>query len=151
MEQRRDGRGRSRPHAGLSRDFIRRLDASVYFDVVAHLPDDGRADGAARPRPGDARHRHPARLDRRPQGRTATAPLQVLIDGSDPNIAGIARAYITAFIEQATTSSACSRLPQPPGPASRSSRRSRGASGSGSTRTWRAATSSSPASSRSSS
>ena len=51
-----------------SRDFIRRLDASVYFDVVAHPPSTRRAHRPARPQPGHPRRRHPARLDRRSQG-----------------------------------------------------------------------------------
>ncbi|MBI5578560.1 MAG: ABC transporter permease [Deltaproteobacteria bacterium] len=82
-----------------SRDLIRRLDASVYFDVVAHP-----ASSAALTE----------LLDRNevilglviPPGWSADltadrqSPLQVLIDGSDPNTAGNTRAFITAFIAQ---------------------------------------------------
>jgi ABC-2 type transport system permease protein len=82
----------------LSRDFIRRLGASPYFRISAHLADTEAVTEA---------------LDRGratmavviPAGWTAAlkadreAPLQILLDGSDPNFAGIARAYITAFIE----------------------------------------------------
>ena len=83
----------------LSRDFIRTLDASSYFHVIQHLSDTAAATGY---------------LD---QGRTTMAitippdwtrnikadretPLQVLLDGSDPNFAGISRGYITAFVER---------------------------------------------------
>jgi len=80
-----------------SRDFIRRLDASVYFNVIGHPADAAGAVGY---------------LDRNrailavviPPGWTANlkadrrSPLQVIIDGSDPNFAGSARAYITAYI-----------------------------------------------------
>ena len=83
----------------LSRDFIRTLDASSYFHVIQHLSDTAAATGY---------------LD---QGRTTMAiiippdwtrnikadretPLQVLLDGSDPNFAGISRSYITAFVER---------------------------------------------------
>jgi len=83
----------------LSRDLIRTLDASSYFNVIQHLSDTAAATGY---------------LD---QGRTTMAiiippdwtrnikadretPLQVLLDGSDPNFAGISRGYITAFVER---------------------------------------------------
>ena len=83
----------------LSRDFIRTLDASSYFNVIQHLSDTAAVTGY---------------LD---QGRTTMAiiippdwtrdikadretPLQVLLDGSDPNFAGISRGYITAFVER---------------------------------------------------
>jgi len=83
----------------LSQDFIRTLDASSYFNVIQHFSDTTAATGY---------------LD---QGRTTMAiiippdwtrnikadretPLQVLLDGSDPNFAGISRGYITAFIER---------------------------------------------------
>jgi ABC-2 type transport system permease protein len=83
-----------------SRDFIRRLDASVYFDVVAHPPSSAALAEL---------------LDRSrvvlgivlPPGWSAAlkadrpGPLQVVIDGSDPNTASNARAFITAFIAQA--------------------------------------------------
>ncbi len=82
-----------------SRDFLRRLDASVYFDIVAFLPDsqavtrylDGnRASLGIVIPPGWS---NDLRRDRR-------SPLQVLIDGSDPNFAGSTRAYITSFISR---------------------------------------------------
>ena len=83
-----------------SRDFIRRLDASVYFDVIGYpsstaaltdLLDRNRAIlGIAIP-PGWSAD---IAADRK-------SALQILIDGSDPNTAGNARAFITAFIAQA--------------------------------------------------
>ncbi len=86
-------------HTPESRDFIRRLDASVYFDVVAHPPSSAALTEL---------------LDRSravvgiviPPGWSATlkadrpGPLQVVIDGSDPNTASNARAFITAFVAQ---------------------------------------------------
>jgi ABC-2 type transport system permease protein len=83
---------------GLSRDFIRKLDASAYFDIVRHLDD------------SQAAVRY---LDRGvttmvvviPPGWTEDlkadreAALQILLDGSDPNFAGLSRGYITAFVE----------------------------------------------------
>jgi ABC-2 type transport system permease protein len=83
-----------------SRDFIRRLDASAYFNVIDHPADTA---GAV------------AHLDRNrailaiviPPHWSADlradrkSPLQVIIDGSDPNFAGSARAYVTAYISSA--------------------------------------------------
>jgi len=83
-----------------SRDFIRRLGASVYFDVVAHpassaaltdLLDRNRVVLGVVIPPGWSAD---LKADR-------AGALQVLIDGSDPNTAGNSRAYITAFIAQA--------------------------------------------------
>jgi ABC-2 type transport system permease protein len=82
----------------LSRDFIRKLNASSYFEIIHHLNDSLSA----------VRY-----LDRGfttmaiviPPGWTKDltadrqASLQVLLDGSDPNYAGISRGYITAFAE----------------------------------------------------
>jgi len=83
-----------------SRDFVQRLDASVYFDVVARPPSSAALTEL---------------LDRNrvvlgiliPPGWSAelqadrASPLQVLIDGSDPNTAGNTRAFFTAFLAQA--------------------------------------------------
>ena len=82
----------------LSRDVIQRLGASSYFRITAHLPDTaavtealdhGRATLAVIIPPGWTAD---LRADRE-------AVIQILLDGSDPNFAGIARAYITGFIE----------------------------------------------------
>ncbi len=82
----------------LSRDFLRRLGASPYFRIDALLPD-GKA-------VTEALDRGTARLAVLiPPGWTADlraereAAVQVILDGSDPNFAGISRAYITGFIE----------------------------------------------------
>ena len=86
-------------NSDLSRDFIRRLDASAYFKVVDFLPataavtdylDRGRATMGIIIPPGWTAD---LRSDR-------SAELQILLDGSDPNTAGISGAYITAFIEK---------------------------------------------------
>jgi ABC-2 type transport system permease protein len=82
----------------LSRDFLRGLGASPYFRITEHL-----ADAAA---VTDALDRGRATMgviipagwsaDLRADRETT---IQVLLDGSDPNFAGIARAYISGFIE----------------------------------------------------
>lgn len=83
----------------LSRDIIRRLDASPYFHVAAHLPntkeateylDHGKAILVVVIPPDWTKN---LRADR-------DAPLQLLLDGSDPNFASITRGYVNAFIEQ---------------------------------------------------
>lgn len=83
----------------LSRDFLRKLEASSYFRVRAHLQstaaatlylDDGRATLAVIIPAGWTQNIRSAR----------EAPLQVLLDGSDPNFASIARSYVIAFIAQ---------------------------------------------------
>ncbi len=82
----------------LSRDFILKLDASSYFDVVQHLPDSltvtkhidkGWATMAVIIPPGFTED---LKADR-------TVSIQILLDGSDPNFAGISRGYITSFVE----------------------------------------------------
>jgi len=82
----------------LSRDFIRRLDSSSYFEVKAFLPDaagvaeyldHGRAVMAIVIPPGWTES---LRADRK-------TPLQILFDGSDPNFANISRGYIQAFTD----------------------------------------------------
>ena len=83
----------------LTRDFASRLDASAYFDLVSYLPDDRAA--AAWLDAGKAtialvippRWTETIRSNRE-------APLQVLIDASDPNIGTISRGYITSFVER---------------------------------------------------
>jgi ABC-2 type transport system permease protein len=83
-----------------SRDFIHKLDASAYFNVIAHL-----ADTAAVIRYLD--HNRALLGIVIPPDWTENlqadrpSPLQVIIDGSDPNFAGITRGYITAFIARA--------------------------------------------------
>ena len=83
----------------LSRDFVRRLDASTYFDVVENLPNNAAATDALD-------HGRASLALVIPPGWTADlaadreSPLQVLLDGSDPNFAGLSRGYINAFVER---------------------------------------------------
>jgi ABC-2 type transport system permease protein len=83
-----------------SRDFIRKLNASVYFKVVGYLSNISAATEAIdRNRAILAiiippRWTEDLKADRK-------SPLQVIIDGSDPNFAGSTRAFITAYISQA--------------------------------------------------
>jgi ABC-2 type transport system permease protein len=83
----------------LSRDFIRKLNASTYFNVIGQLPDtkavikylDHGWTKVAVIIPPD--WTADIKADRE-------GPMQVLFDGSDPNFAGISRGYITAFVEE---------------------------------------------------
>lgn len=80
-----------------SREFIERLHASLYFDVVAYPPSteklrrliDGNRVVVGIVIPPDWTARLKAEKD---------APLQVIIDGSDPNYAGNTRAYLMAVV-----------------------------------------------------
>lgn len=81
-----------------SRDLVRHLDSSSYFDVVAFLQDtrqvnryldEGLATLAVVIPPDFTENIHKDR----------EAPLQIILDGSDPNFAGISRGYINAFLE----------------------------------------------------
>ena len=84
-------------HTGFSRDFIRKLDASHYFKVVAHIPDSREATrrldrGEARMAviiPPDWTNR--IKADRE-------GPIQLLFDGSDPNFASLSVGYMTSFV-----------------------------------------------------
>jgi len=82
-----------------SRDFIRKLTASVYFKVIDHLDNSSAAiESIDRNRAILAiiippRWTEDLKSDRK-------SPLQVIIDGSDPNFAGSTRAFITAYISQ---------------------------------------------------
>jgi len=81
-----------------SRDFVRRLDASSYFEVEQFSPDAAAAAGALdRGRAVMALIIPPRWAENLKSDRES--PLQVLLDGSDPNVAGITRGYITAFVE----------------------------------------------------
>ena len=83
----------------LSRDFIRKLDASSYFHIAALLPrtkdaigyiDHDRAKAIIVIPPNFMKSIH---ADRATQ-------LQIIIDGSDPTFGNIIRGYFTAFTEQ---------------------------------------------------
>ena len=81
----------------LSRDFIRKLDASSYFNVIRHLPDtrevtrylDHGWTTMAIVIPPDWTEN--IRADRE-------APIQLLFDGSDPNFASMSVGYMTRFV-----------------------------------------------------
>src|SRR4030042_3182027 len=82
----------------LSRDMIERLDASAYFQIIARLPDsssairyidDGRATLVIIIPPGLTAD---LRMDRE-------SPVQLLLDGTDSNFAGISSGYVSAFME----------------------------------------------------
>ncbi|NTW78286.1 MAG: ABC transporter permease, partial [Syntrophaceae bacterium] len=83
----------------LSRDFLSKLSASPYFRIVAHLNTtktaveylDHNRTAAAIIIPPD--FMKDIRADR-------TAALQIIIDGSDPNMAGIIRSYLTVICEK---------------------------------------------------
>jgi ABC-2 type transport system permease protein len=83
----------------VSRDLIRKLDASAYFNVIAQVPTDRMAGGCLDNGQASVGIILPPkwtaelRADR-------DAPVQILIDGSDPNFAGITRSYLAAFIQQ---------------------------------------------------
>jgi len=83
----------------LSREFILHLGGSPYFHVAAHLPnvktatdylDRGKAILAIIIPPNWTRD---IRSDR-------AAPLQFLLDGSDPSFANITRGYVNAYVSQ---------------------------------------------------
>ena len=83
-----------------SRDFIRELNASVYFKIIGYP-----ANSSAAIEYIDRNQAILAIVI--PPDWTAQlksdrkSPLQVIIDGSDPNFAGSTRAFITAYISQA--------------------------------------------------
>lgn len=83
----------------VSRDFVRKLSSSPYFRVSGYLPstkdamdylDNGRTAAVVVIPPGFMKT---IRAER-------AAGLQIIIDGSDPNFAGIVRSYMTAVTEQ---------------------------------------------------
>lgn len=83
----------------LSRDFIRKFDASSYFQVTGYLQDSTKISRVLDR--GDARMAlviprgwtRAMRSDRQ-------APLQIILDGSDPNYAGISSGYVNAFVTE---------------------------------------------------
>ncbi|MBN2284138.1 MAG: ABC transporter permease [Deltaproteobacteria bacterium] len=83
----------------LSRDFTRHLDASPYFHVADHLSHEGQVDQYLD-------HGWATMVIIIPAGWSSRihaggdAQLQVLIDGSDPNTAGISMGYMTGFVER---------------------------------------------------
>jgi ABC-2 type transport system permease protein len=86
-------------HSEMSRDFIRKLEASPYFHIAAQLaqPKDA-ADYLDHDRAAVAIIIPPDFMKSLSADRVT--PLQIIIDGSDPNFAGIINGYMSAFIEQ---------------------------------------------------
>ena len=85
--------------ADLSRDFIRKLSASPYFHVAAQLSDAKEATEYLDRDKTKVAIIIPANFTKTIRADRET-PLQIIIDGSDPNFAGIIRGYLTAFTEQ---------------------------------------------------
>jgi ABC-2 type transport system permease protein len=83
----------------LSREFVEKLEASSYFDIIYYLPD-----SLSAVRYLDHGWTTMALII--PAGWTEDikadreSAIQVLLDGSDPNFAGLSRGYITAFVER---------------------------------------------------
>jgi ABC-2 type transport system permease protein len=86
-------------HADLSRDFIRKLEASPYFHVAARLASVKEATAYLDGDRATVAIIIPANFTRTLRADRET-PLQIIIDGSDPNFAGIIRGYLAAFTEQ---------------------------------------------------
>ncbi len=82
-----------------SRDFIRKLDASSYFNISASLSDTNAATTYLDRDETKVAIIIPADFTRNIRADRETT-LQILIDGSDPNFAGIIRGYLLAFTEQ---------------------------------------------------
>ncbi len=82
-----------------SRDFIRKLDASSYFNISASLSDTNAATTYIDRDETKVAIIIPADFTRDIRADRETT-LQILIDGSDPNFAGIIRGYLLAFTEQ---------------------------------------------------
>jgi ABC-2 type transport system permease protein len=82
----------------LSRDFIRSLGAGAYFRITAQLPDANAVTEALDYGRATLAVIIPAgwTADLRADRETT---VQILLDGSDPNFAGISRSYISAFVE----------------------------------------------------
>lgn len=85
--------------ADLSRDFIRRLSTSPYFQVTAQIPDVKRAINYLDNDQAKVVIVIPVNFTKNLRADRET-PLQIIIDGSDPNFAGIIRGYLTAFTDQ---------------------------------------------------
>jgi len=83
----------------LSRDFVSRLNASSYFHVVGYLPETGLATNYLDHAKSTIALIIPPDWTRRLM-EDREAPLQVLIDASDPNYAGLSRSYVMAFVEE---------------------------------------------------
>ncbi|HNY49239.1 MAG TPA: ABC transporter permease [Smithella sp.] len=81
----------------LSRDFISKLDASPYFHVSGILTGTKEATGALDHDRTKIAIVIPSDFTKN-LGADRETPIQIIIDGSDPNFANIIRGYVTSFI-----------------------------------------------------
>jgi ABC-2 type transport system permease protein len=82
-----------------SRDFIRRLNSTVYFKVIRHLPNTTAAIRCLDENQATLAVVFPPRWTANLKA-DRPSPLQIIIDGSDPNFAGSTRAYMMAFVSR---------------------------------------------------
>ncbi|MBN2061274.1 MAG: ABC transporter permease [Deltaproteobacteria bacterium] len=82
-----------------SRDLITKLGASSYFKIIEYLPDSRSATEYLDKGKTTMALIIPAGWTREIMS-DRKASIQVILDGSDPNYAGLSRGYITAFIDQ---------------------------------------------------
>jgi len=82
----------------LSREFIRRLDASSYFHVQQELRDSNEAADSLDQGEVMLAVIIPPKWAAQLRSDRST-PLQILLDGSDPNFSNITRGYISGFVE----------------------------------------------------
>ncbi len=82
----------------LSRDFVSKLSASPYFNIVAGLDSSSQVAGYLDHGDVSVAIVIPSDFTKN-VGADREAQMQVIIDGSDPIFAGAVRGYLTAFIE----------------------------------------------------
>ena len=82
----------------MSRDFVRQLDASPYFEVIARLKNTGEVNDCLDHGRAVMAVIIPPKWSENIKADRASA-LQILFDGSDPNFATISRGYLSGFIE----------------------------------------------------
>jgi ABC-2 type transport system permease protein len=83
----------------LSRDFVRSFGASPYFDLQGYYGDMREIDDALDQGRISLAIVIPSQWSSKIRA-DREAPLQILLDGSDPNFANITRGYINAFVER---------------------------------------------------
>jgi ABC-2 type transport system permease protein len=84
-------------HTALSRDLIEHLDASKYFQIKAYARDANEVSEYLDHGSATLGVVIPAGFARRIKSDQGS-PIQVLMDGSDPNFANMARGYVNAFV-----------------------------------------------------
>lgn len=83
----------------VSRDLVQRLDASPYFHVIAQVPNSRELIRYLDHNLAIVGMAIPPKWTEKLKG-DRKSPLQVIIDGSDPNYGANTRAFMTAFISQ---------------------------------------------------